>query len=66
MMEVRKSFFELIDIGSLTLWKENVRFSEKMTNEEDCLKALFENKTMNKKQKKLLDDIFLKIRFLRI
>ena len=58
MMEVRKSFFELIDIGSLTLWKENVRFSEKMTNEEDCLIALFENKTMNKKQKKLLDDIF--------
>ena len=58
MMEVRKSFFELIDISSLTLWKENVRFSEKMTNEEECIKALFDNKAMNRKQKKLLDAIF--------
>lgn len=58
-MKVEKSFFKLIDIDNLVLWKENVRFSEKMTNEEECIKALFDNKTMNRKQKKLLDAIFL-------
>lgn len=57
-MKAEKSFFKLIDIDNLVLWKENVRFSEKMTNEEECIKALFDNKTMNRKQKKLLDAIF--------
>lgn len=57
-MKAEKSFFELIDIDNLALWKENVRFLEKMTNEEECIKALFDNKAMNRKQKKLLDAIF--------
>ena len=52
-MKAEKSFFKLIDIDNLVLWKENVRFSEKMTNEEECIKALFDNKTMNRKQKKI-------------
>lgn len=48
-----------INIDELTLWNDNVRYSKTLKSEEECLEQLFGDKNMNKKQKVLLNDIFL-------
>ncbi len=52
-------YYSKMDINQLTLWKDNARYSRTLESEEDCLEELFGNKNMNKKQKVLLNDIFL-------
>ncbi|MDD3186858.1 MAG: hypothetical protein PHD02_00050 [Bacilli bacterium] len=51
--------YEKLAISDLVLWKDNARYSKTLDSEEDCLKELFGNKTMNQKQKVLLNDLFL-------
>ncbi len=52
-------YYNKMDINKLTLWKDNARYSKTLESEEECLKELFGNKNMNKKQKVLLNDIYL-------
>ena len=50
---------ERLNVNKLILWKDNARFAKKMETEEQCLNEIFGNKNMNKKQKVLLNDIYL-------
>ena len=52
-------YYDKMNINKLTLWKDNARYSKTLESEEECLEELFGNKNMNKKQKVLLNDIFL-------
>lgn len=52
-------YYDKMNINKLTLWKDNARYSKMLESEEECLEELFGNKNMNKKQKVLLNDIFL-------
>ena len=51
--------YQKLRMDELVLWKDNARYSKSLDTEEECLQELFGNKTMNKKQKTLLNDIFL-------
>lgn len=52
-------YYNKMNIDELTLWKDNARYSKTLETEKECLEELFGNKNMNKKQKVLLNDIFL-------